>query len=308
MEKEDKKSDEIYKIDINKKIDKIKVLIIAITILVLFCLIFIAKQSIEIIKNNRLYKQYEEQMITLQAEKANEEARIEKEKEKARKEKNPQLTDIGKENIKHIYSSEQKRAFLTFDDGPSTRTESILNILKQNNIKATFFLLGSRVNYMPDVVKKIYEEGHYIANHGYTHVYNSIYSSAQSVLDEYNQCNDAIKKAIGVPEYNSHLFRFPGGLAGGKYADLKLQAKELLNENNIVNVDWNALNGDAEIQNPTPEYEMKRIVETTQNKNSVIILMHDAQNKQATEETLPEIINYLKEQGYEFKNFYEIIK
>ncbi|MCI8636622.1 MAG: polysaccharide deacetylase family protein [Clostridia bacterium] len=118
----------------------------------------------------------------------------------------------GRKNIENIYHSETKRAFLTFDDGPSTVTPTILEVLKQENVKASFFVLGSRVEAMPDTVKRIYEEGHYIANHGYSHTYSAIYSSPQAVLDEYNKCNEAVKKAIGKQEYNSHLFRFPGGL------------------------------------------------------------------------------------------------
>lgn len=161
---------------------------------------------------------------------------------------------------------------------------------------------------MPETTKRIYEEGHYIANHGYSHSYSEIYASPQAVLDEFNQCNDAVKNAIGVPDYNSHLFRFPGGLPGGKYAEIKRQAKELLSQNDIVNIDWNALSGDAETANPTVEFEMQRIQETVCDKNSVVILMHDAQAKAATAEALPQIISWLKENGYEFKNFYEIIK
>ncbi len=121
----------------------------------------------------------------------------------------------GKHNIENIYHSENKRAFLTFDDGPSTVTPTILDTLKQQNVKASFFVLGSRVEAMPDTVKRIYEEGHYIANHGYSHTYSAIYSSPQAVLDEYNKCNESVKKAIGRQEYNSHLFRFPGGLVRG---------------------------------------------------------------------------------------------
>lgn len=210
--------------------------------------------------------------------------------------------------MENIYRSETKRAFLTFDDGPSTVTSTILDILKQENIKATFFVLGSRVDAMPETVKRIYEEGHYIANHGYTHSYSSIYASPQVVLDEFNQCNDVVKNAIGVPEYNSHLFRFPGGLSGGKYAEIKSQAKELLSQNDILHVDWNALSGDAETNDLTVEYEMERIQQTVSNKSSVVILMHDAQAKAVTAEALPQIISWLRENGYEFKNFYEIIK
>lgn len=230
------------------------------------------------------------------------------EAERKRQEKLPKLTEEGKENIKHIYSSDTKRAFLTFDDGPSSNTSQILDILKEKGIKATFFVLGSNVEKKPELVKRMYDEGHFIANHGYSHIYENIYQSPEAVLNEYNQCNQAVRNAIGEQEYNSHLFRFPGGLNGGKYAEIKNQANALLLENSIVHVDWNALNGDSETTNPTTEYEMKRIADTTANKQSVVILMHDAEAKKVTAETLPNIIEYLLGQGYTFKNFYEIIK
>lgn len=210
--------------------------------------------------------------------------------------------------MENLYHSETKRVFLTFDDGPSSVTPTILDTLKQENIKATFFVLGSRVENMPETVKRIYEEGHYIANHGYSHVYSSIYASPQAVLDEYNQCNDIVKNVLGVPEYNSHLFRFPGGLVGGKYAEIKSQAKELLLQNDVLHVDWNALSGDAETTTPTIEYEMERIQQTVTGKSSVVVLMHDAEAKSVTAEALPQIISWLRENGYEFKSFYDIIK
>ena len=75
-----------------------------------------------------------------------------------------------------------------------------------------------------------------------------------------------------------------------------------------MHIDWNALNGDAETGNPTIEFEMQRLQETVGNKNSVVILMHDAQAKKATAEALPQIIQYLEDNGYQLKNFYEIIK
>ena len=201
-----------------------------------------------------------------------------------------------------------KVAYLTFDDGPSPVTESILDTLKQEKIKATFFVLGSNIDYRKEMVKRMYDEGHYVANHGYSHVYSKIYSSPEAVLEEYNQTNEKIRDAIGNPEYNAHLFRFPGGLPGGKYAALKQEAKELLNQNDIVHIDWNALNGDAETNNLSPEFELQRLSETVGEKNSIVILMHDAALKSVTAETLPQIIAALREKGYEFKNFYSIIK
>lgn len=210
--------------------------------------------------------------------------------------------------MEKIYDSQAKQAFLTFDDGPSSVTPRILDILNKENIKATFFVLGSQVDVFPETTKRIYEEGHYIANHGYSHTYSQIYSSPESVLEEYNKCNDKVKNAIGQPEYNSHLFRFPGGLPGGKYVDIKKQAKDILLSNDILHIDWNSLTGDAETATPTVEFEMQRLNETTKDKNSIVILMHDAQAKSATADALPQIISYLREQKYEFKNFYEIIK
>lgn len=212
------------------------------------------------------------------------------------------------QNIKSIYTSETKRAFLTFDDGPSQNTNDILNILDKDNIKATFFVLGSQVEKMPETTKRLYNDGHYIANHGYSHVYSNIYESPQNVLEEYNRCNKIVADTLEIPEYNSHLFRFPGGSVGGKYAELKNQAIELLKQNNILYVDWNALTGDSEKTNPTEEYLMNNLKRTTQNKNSVVILMHDSQSKRETVEVLPKVIEYLQQQQYEFQNFYSIME
>ena len=295
---------DIYDINSGNKLNRKKVLIVVILLFILLLLILVIINSVNIIKANKVYKQYASQLESLNYQKEQELAK----KEAERLAKIPKLTDVGKKNVEGIYKSDKKRAFLTFDDGPSSVTNTILDTLKQQNVKATFFVLGSQVEKMPDVVKRIYDEGHYIANHGYSHVYENIYSSPQAVLDEYNMCNESVKKAIDVPEYNSHLFRFPGGLVGGEYADIKNQANELLKQNNIMHVDWNALNGDAETNNLSIEFELARLQETTQNKNSIVILMHDAPAKKVTAEALPQIIEYLRNQGYEFKNFYEIIK
>ena len=234
--------------------------------------------------------------------------KIEEQKESERKAKIPKLTEAGKENLKNIYHSQEKIAYLTFDDGPSNNTHEILDILKQYNIKATFFVLGIQVQVFPETTNRIYNEGHYIANHGYSHKYSSIYQSPEQVLNEYNQCNEVVAKTINVPEYNSHLFRFPGGSVGGKYADLKKQAITLLDQNNILHIDWNSLTGDSEKANPTEEYLMDNLQKTTEGKNNLVVLMHDAQAKHITVETLPKVIEYLQQQGYTFKNFYEIIK
>ncbi len=293
---------------LNKKIKTQKVLIIIFLLIIMIVLTLIMQNILQIMQRNQQYQKYETQLSLLHKQEEEKQAEIEAEKERIRQEKIPKLTEVGKENMKHIYSSDTKRAFLTFDDGPSNVTPTILDVLKQENVPATFFVLGSRVEAMPEMVKRIYEEGHYIANHGYSHVYSSIYASPQAVLDEYNKCNEAVRNAIQVPEYQSHLFRFPGGASGGPYATIKTESIKLLEENGILHVDWNALTGDAEKTNLTIEYEITRLQQTIANKSSVVILMHDASTKNVTAEALSQIIAYLREQGYDFKNFYEIIK
>lgn len=122
------------------------------------------------------------------------------------------------ERINNIYSDTgEKIAYLTFDDGPSeVVTPQILDTLKSEKIKATFFVLGNRVGYYPEIVKREFQEGHYIANHGYTHQYNLIYQSVEDVIDEYNKTEDVIKQALQNEKYKSNLFRFPGRFKWGK--------------------------------------------------------------------------------------------
>ena len=295
---------EIYKIYTKDKISRNKKILILLVLLSLILIVLVAIDVSKTIKSYKVYKGYEAQIISLKQE----EEKRQEELEKERQAKLPKLTDEGKQNIENIYHSDTKRAFLTFDDGPSSVTPRILDTLKQENVKATFFVLGSNVKARPEIVKRMYDEGHFIANHGYSHVYSQIYSSAQAVLDEYNSCNEEVRKAIGESEYSSHLFRFPGGIVGGPYADLKQQANDLLMQNDIVHVDWNALNGDAETNDLSVDFEIQRLNETTENKNSIVILMHDSPLKSVTADALPQIIDTLRNQGYEFKNFYEIIK
>lgn len=230
-------------------------------------------------------------------------------KEKEETIKNTRITTSQQvDNILNIYKNTgEKRVFLTFDDGPSkTVTPLILDLLKKENIKATFFLLGSRVEYNPDLVKRAYDEGHYIANHGYSHQYSSIYSSIDSILDEYNKTEQCIQKALGDSNYHSNLFRYPGGSNGGKYNKLKQEAKEVLKQNQIAYLDWNALSNDA-AGAKTKEELINNIESTVGGKSSVVILMHDASDKILTYETLPDVISFLREQGYKFETIYDII-
>ena len=292
-------------VSIKRKYRNIRNTIIAVFLLTIFViLLIILREKYLNFKNEKIYLSYKN--LIEQAKIA--EQKIAEQKEAERLAKLPQLTDVGKNNLDNIYDSETKRVFLTFDDGPSkTVTTTILDILKQENIKATFFLLGSRVDLYPYIVKRQYDEGHYLASHGYSHVYSQIYASPQSVLDEYNKSITSIRNAIGAQEYNPHLFRFPGGYTGGKYAEIKEQAAQLLEQNGVLNIDWNALTADSAGAETTEEF-IAELEKTVPQNNSVIVLMHDAGNKSATAEALPTIIQYFRDRGFVFENFYSIIK
>lgn len=220
----------------------------------------------------------------------------------------PVANSEGHKLIKDIYYSEEKQIYLTFDDGPSKDiTPQILDILKENDVKATFFVLGARVDLYPETLKREFNEGHYIANHGYSHEYSRIYENRDTVFDEFNQCEVSIKNALGKQEYNSFLFRFPGGSRGGRYEKVKAEARQLLEEYGVAYTNWNCLTGDA-AGNKTKDACIQEMLESKGDQNSIILLMHDANDKSQTVEALPEIIQYYKNEGYTFKNFYEIFK
>ena len=287
-------------IEVKPKLNKKKVLITAIIVIVVISLIV----SLVIFKHKNNKKE-NTQNNTIESEV--QEQAIVKEKHKVNISMNPNYTDKGRELMQNLYHSTEKVAYLTFDDGPSkTVTPLLLDLLKQENIKVTFFVLGSRAQLYPDLIRREYEEGHYIANHGYSHIYGTIYENSQTVLDEYNRTRDIIKEILGN-DYEGHLFRFPGGSTGGRYKEIKQEAKKLLDENGIACVDWNSLSSDA-AGAKTKEELIQNTKDTVGQKNTVVILMHDAGDKILTYEALPDIIAYLREQGYTFKNFYSIIK
>ena len=230
------------------------------------------------------------------------------EREQVKKALTPVYSEKTKKEMNEIYNLDSKIAYLTFDDGPTQAvTPLILDVLKEENIKATFFVLGTNVARNPDILKRTYLEGHYIANHGYSHDYSKIYSNAKEVLNEYKKTEKQIKKAIGNDEYSSYLFRFPGGFEGGKYAKVKKEAGKLLNQNQISYIDWNVLTGDAEGAN-TKEKILKNLEKHTKDKGNIVVLMHDSSSKILTYETLKDVIKYLRDQGYTFDNFYSIMQ
>ncbi|EIW6613173.1 polysaccharide deacetylase [Clostridium perfringens] len=207
------------------------------------------------------------------------------------------------------YKGKGKYVFLTFDDGPSNSTEKILNILKDKDVHGTFFVLGSSIekdSKRQEYLKEELKSGNAIANHSYSHDFKKLYPgnklNIDYFMDEFNKTNDIMKSILGG-EFDCRVLRMPGGYGTRKYyKDPSLKEFDnTLQENGIINVDWNALDGDAEGKPYSTEEMLNYVKKTSKGKNHVVILMHDAAGKEKTVEILPQIIDYYKNEGYEFK-------
>lgn len=195
----------------------------------------------------------------------------------------------------------EKVVYLTFDDGPSNNTLRILEILKENNIQGTFFV-NAKSNYL-DVYKKIYEDGHVIANHGYTHDYDKCYQSSECFLSQVLKLRDFLKE-LGIED--SGILRFPGGsnnTISEKYGGPNIMDKiiPIMVENNYSYYDWNVSSGDATSYLVDKDVIVNNVINQCCGVDNAMVLMHDAAHKVTTVEALPEIISYLKNEGFIFK-------
>lgn len=212
--------------------------------------------------------------------------------------------------LKIINKAEQnKSCYLTFDDGPTTNiTPQILDVLRRYNVKATFFEVGSLIEANPDIARRVYEEGHLIANHSSGHNYEKLYASTNSFINEINKCYETIK-TVCDDEEPFKLVRFPGGSyksSADSYSPVKQECKEALKKNNFYYCDWNALNGDAEGKKKNAQELLEYLKKNMDLGENLVVLMHDASTKQATVDGLGAIIEYLSEQGYTFRRLDDI--
>ena len=209
--------------------------------------------------------------------------------------------------IVELYSNE-KIVFLTFDDGPNVSvTPKVLDILKEENVKASFFVIGKCVDSHPEITKRAYDEGHYIANHGYSHNNNLLYKSSDSFLTEVKKTDLAIGNAIGVSDYCSHLFRFPNGFMSPSNKSKKKEAVKLLQNIDFNYIDWNCLNNDS-VKKYSSSQLLNNLIKSSKNKDILVILMHDTKDVSNSSLVLKDSIKYLKGKGYVFKNFYDILQ
>lgn len=205
-------------------------------------------------------------------------------------------THLSEPTFAFAQTEPEKKVYLTFDDGPSTSvTERVLDVLKEENVKATFFIVSDRAQTRKPTLKRIAEEGHTLGVHSASHDYSKIYASDEALLNDVKTCADFI---YSVTKKKPAVYRFPGG--GLKN---KAHKKELIENAGFRVVDWNAVCGDEEIPGADAQTLYCQAVDTSKGKNTVILLCHDSASHKETAKALPSIIAYYRQEGYSFCAF-----
>ena len=205
------------------------------------------------------------------------------------------------------YTGEDKLVFLTFDDGPSEiHTATVLDILKNYGVHATFFIIGRAADgeHAKPLLQRQIAEGHAVGLHTYSHEYSFLYphrvANVNNILLEVDKNLKSIRKSLGE-EFNTPILRYPGGHMSWKQMG---PADEALAQRNIYNIDWNVLTGDAEAKGSRRDIQgaLENVKEDMAmyggSPKVVVLLMHDIKAKSV--DALPSIIEYYQSLGYKF--------
>ncbi|RHW05908.1 peptidoglycan-N-acetylglucosamine deacetylase [Bacillus cereus] len=193
---------------------------------------------------------------------------------------------------------ERKVVYLTFDDGPGKYTANLLDILKRNNVRATFFLIGDNVKRFPDLVKREHEESHYVGMHSMTHDFKKLYTN-QEYVKEMKEDQSLIRHVIGI---SPKLTRPPYGSMPGLNESLR---NEVVG-NNLKVWDWTIDSLDWKYNKLAVDVAAAKIVQNVlagATSSKEIVLMHDIHPQSVA--AVPAIIKGLKEKGYEFEAYDE---
>lgn len=194
--------------------------------------------------------------------------------------------------VKSINKGKNKGIALTFDDGPNSAiTPQILAILEKENIKATFFVIGNKIEENAALLKKINDEGHTIGNHSYSHNNQLTICSTKKLKEDIIKCNQLIEEVISKKPV---FFRPPFGVTTPRY-------RRALSKLNMHSIGWSIRSFDTQSKNKEVLY--KKI--TKQILDGSILLFHDTQK--ITVEVLPSIIQFCKVNGINIVPLQELI-
>ena len=196
-------------------------------------------------------------------------------------------------------NKDEKIIYLTFDDGPSVCTDDILRILKEENVKATFFVTAQFTPYLSKLTD-IARDGHEVAIHTYSHNFK-MYQSIESYFEDLNKIKDVIIKYTGK---SPRIMRHPGGSSNSIFKKHNRDPQFMdrlcvaLLDSGYQFVDWNLDSRDASGNNVPVNVIVRSACHTAHHIQC--LLMHDTGAKRTTVQALPQIIRFFKQQGYEF--------
>lgn len=191
---------------------------------------------------------------------------------------------------------DSKAVYLTFDDGPSKNTTTVLDALKAQGVHATFFVVGKNIAGHEAILKRMVSEGHTLAIHTYSHDYKELYASVEAYLDDFNKVYTAIYDATGV--YPT-LFRFPGGSINGYNGGIYQQIIAEMTRRGFIYYDWSVSSEDATGKKLTSAQLTQNVVRGVTGSKHPIVLMHDSGEKTATAGAVASMVQQLKAAGYD---------
>lgn len=186
-----------------------------------------------------------------------------------------------------------KVVYLTFDDGPSPLTDQVLEILQEEKVKATFFVLGEQAKRSPEVITRIVDAGHALGNHTYDHKYDVLYASFGHFWKQIKATEEVLR---GITGTRTPLVRAPGGT----YGHFDQTYFDLLEQGGYRVFDWNVDSGDSK-RKGVPAAEIISNVKGSRLQNHMVVLLHDGKGHGESVKALPEIIRFYKKQGYVFR-------
>lgn len=190
--------------------------------------------------------------------------------------------------------NEVKTVYLTFDDGPSPRTEEILDILEKHEVKATFFVIKNEkyTEYMEMAAQK----GHTIGIHSASHKYREIYESVDAYLRDFQRCYDFVYQNTKI---QPSVFRFPGGSVNNYNVNTRKDIVAEMTRRGFVYFDWNVESSDG-TGKLSADTIYNNVINGCKGKNRAVVIMHDSIDKKTTVRALDRIITHLKEDGWTF--------
>lgn len=296
-----------------RRVDRLKTIMIIVAILMLIlptvvCLaLFFKVKSLEnkvnviVEMNDKEYDKYAQQntengSVVHAAGVTNKEDKNKEDNNKEDEDKALENEEKDEEDIeatdKPVIDPDKKHVYLTFDDGPSTYTGDLLDLLDEYGIKVTFFTIGRTDEHSLEMYKEIVKRGHTLAMHSYSHDYGAIYASMDNFKADFEKIRNLLYETTGVKPW---LYRFPGG-SSNKVSKVDMQDLiKYLDSESTTYFDWNAVNGDATGKKYTQKELIQNVMDGVNMYQNSVVLMHDTAAKKSTLDSLPELIKELQD-------------